>query len=82
MATSVTGPEVPDPFVAQVNSDLLYRDPSGHEAWAIFSAGKVTIVTDIHAQGAPYNAVAFDAATLRRIADMLDERQELQTSKG
>lgn len=60
-------------FVARVNDALLYRDPSGHEAWVMFWRGKVAIVTDIHAQGAPHNAVAFDSAMLRRIADINDE---------
>lgn len=63
-------------LTVQVNADLLYQTHDGREAWLIFSpAGHVTIVTDIHQQGPPANAVPFDAAYLRRIADIIDARQ-------
>ena len=61
-------------LILGINADLLYRSQDDREAWLIFSPGRVTIVTDIHQQGSPHNAVPFDSETLRRIADIIDVR--------
>lgn len=57
------------PFVDRVNDALLYRGADGREAWVLFRPGEAVIVTDIHGQGQPNNAVVFDAADLHWIAD-------------
>lgn len=65
-------------FIARVNADYLYRSLDGREAWVMFDRAKrlAFIVTDIHQQGPPNNAVGFSAEDLRRIVDELDQMDE------
>ena len=61
-------------FRARVGNDYLYRAPDGREAWVIFNREKrlAYIVTDIHGNGQPDNAIAFPPDALRAIADELE----------
>lgn len=63
------------PFVARVNDALLYRGSDGREAWVMISPGRpeVFIVTDIHAQGQPYNAGPFMGDDLHTINEMTEK---------
>lgn len=69
-------------FVTQINNGVLisqrnpYRPDLVQEAWLMFDSGGVTIVTDAHQRGAPYNAIALSAAELRQIADMIEAREK------
>lgn len=64
-------------WVLAVNDNPCYRAPDGREAWVLYGSndGYACIVTDIHGKGQPYNAVHFDSATLREIADEIDRRK-------
>lgn len=64
-------------FIAQVNEDLLYRDPDGREGFITFNAkrGLAYFGPDIN-QPDFLVTVGYDAATLRRIADRLDRMSE------
>ncbi len=61
------------PFIAEVNDDaLLYRGPDGREAWVFLKPGEVTIVTDIHGDGPPANAVPFRLEDLRKLVEIAE----------
>ncbi len=64
------------PFVARINDALLYKGPDGREAFVFPRPGEVIIVTDIHQQGAPHNAVPFSTAALRTLVEMSENLQQ------
>jgi hypothetical protein len=61
-------------IIARINDDLLFRHSDGTEAFLIFKPGAVSVVTDIHAMGAPHNAVTLEPAELRSLADEIERR--------
>lgn len=58
----------------KINDDWLFQNDDGTEAWVLFKRGAVSIVTDIHGEGQPHNAVTFEPQDLRAIADEIESR--------
>ncbi len=68
-------------IVANINDNWLWRAEDGREAWIMFGGvgaqkDQVCIVTDIHGNGQPDNAVHFPPGMLRMIADEMESRAD------
>jgi hypothetical protein len=57
-----------------VDDHWFFQSSDGTEAWVLFKPGAVSVVTDIHDEGQPHNAVTFEPQDLRMIADEIERR--------